>query len=410
MTSKQQGGKLKKLLITIHSLESGGAQKSLISFFKCLDKENKLKNYQIDLIVGEMDGVLRNEIPSGINIIQNNDIFWLSSSFKEKRLFKYFSLRGFLAKLHFQLLKRFFYKNKNQNSYFWKVWKKYIPENKIKYDIAIAYMDGWCSHYIIDKVKAEKKILWVHNEYEKLNYDEKFDYFYYKTCDKIITISQRCVDNFIKFFPEFKDKVFVLENISLKEEIERLASENKNIEFSDYKDRKKLLSIGRLCKQKGFDIAIEVAKILKEKNINYIWLILGKGEDYDKLQKKIQEYKLQKNFILLGERKNPYPYIKNCDIFLQTSRFEGKSIVLDEAKILNKPIIATNYETIEDSIKHNETGIIVELNPNKIAQEVINLLTDDDKIKRIEQNLQKKYNGNENELGKYLKIMFEEYK
>ena len=139
-------------------------------------------------------------------------------------------------------------------------------------------------------------------------------------------------------------------------------------------------------------------------------MILGKGEDYDKLQKKIQEYKLQENFILLGERKNPYPYIKNCDIFIQTSRFEGKSIVLDEAKILNKPIIATNYETVEDSIKHNETGIIVELNTHKIAQEIINLLADDDKIKRIEQNLQKKYNGNENELGKYLKIMFEERK
>ena len=398
---------MKNVLIIIHSLESGGAQKSLISFLKCLDKLDKYKEYNIDLIIGNKGGFLRKEVPNNVNLIRNDLFCWISNPLKKLNLISDFSLKGFLAKINL-IVYRKFNKEKNINSYFWKIWNKYIPKNSKKYDIAIAYMDGWCSHYVMDKVDSKKKILWVHNEYQKLGYDKDFDYKYYKNCDKIITISQKCVDSFLLTFPEFKNKIHILENISLKDEIQRLSFEKNDIEFLQSKSQIKLLSIGRLSSQKGFDIAVESAKILKEKNLDFLWLIIGKGEDEILLKNKIKEYGLENNFMLIGERKNPYSYIKDCDIFLQTSRYEGKSIVLDEAKILEKPIIVTNYKTVRDSIEDKKTGMIVELNPLKIAQTIENLINNKDEMLKLSLNLNKQNLGNEREIKRYLNIMFEE--
>ncbi|MDY5022376.1 MAG: glycosyltransferase, partial [Blautia sp.] len=160
--------------------------------------------------------------------------------------------------------------------------------------------------------------------------------------------------------------------------------------------------IGRLSEQKGFDIALKAAKNMKEKNFKFVWYIIGEGSDLNMLLEMRKEYNLIEEVVFLGAKKNPYYYIKNCDVFVQTSRFEGKSIVLDEAMILNKPIVVTNYTTVTSSITNGENGTIVEINPDDICEGIIKLYNNPELRKIYSKNLSITATGNEAEIAKYI--------
>ena len=171
--------------------------------------------------------------------------------------------------------------------------------------------------------------------------------------------------------------------------------------------RKKIISIGRLNNQKGFDLAIDAAEILKERGIDFLWYVLGDGGLRNMLQEQIDKKGLQNNFVLAGIRKNPYCYISECDVFVQSSRFEGKSIALDEAKILCKPIVVTNYVTVVDSITHEKNGFITEINAKSIEEGIYRVLTEDRLRDSLVEELKSEDNGNEKEIEKYTQL-FEE--
>ena len=257
--------------------------------------------------------------------------------------------------------------------------------------------------YVGDKVKAKKKIYWVHNDYLLDKHPKKYDYEYFKKSSAIITVSQTCLDILKKVFPEFKEKIFYLENITSDKIVKRRA-----LEFypQEYKENNKIkfLTVGRLTYQKGLDIGIEAAKILKEQGVKFNWFILGVGEEKTKLLELIKKYELENEIILLGLKKNPYPYIKNCDIFLQTSRYEGKSVVLDEAKILAKPVVVTNYSTVKDQIINDKEGYIVNLDSTSIAKGIREVMEDKNLYNKIENYLKNNNYGNEKEINKYIKI------
>ncbi len=398
---------MKNVFIIITDMGSGGAQKSLLSFFQALEAVGKTADYNIDLVVVNPKGIFMDQIPDYVNVIKaDTNLIWMGVAKGEDYLKDNSSFVGMLGKFKFALNRKFNpqYKNYNEEQKLWASWEALIPKLDKKYDIAISYLNGYPNYYVIDKINAEKKVLWIHNEYQKLKYDCSFDRGYYEKCDEIITISKECLDSFTEVYPEYAGKISILENISLSSDIISKADEFIPEEFVGYNGNK-LVSVGRLTEQKGFDYAIEAAAILKQKNIDFKWFILGDGPDKGELSSTIVNKKLQDNVILLGIKENPYPYIKNADVFLQTSRFEGKSIVLDEAKILLKPIIVTNYPTVYDSIDDGITGIIVNMDPQKIAEAINELLNDEECKKKYIENLKVMNTGNENEIQKYISIM-----
>lgn len=398
---------MKKILIIIQDLESGGAQKSLLSFLKCLINTNNLFNYKIDLLVAKPEGIFYSKIPDEIRKLQTpKELVWIGVPLRSKILRKYSCLNGCIGKIKW-IVGRRMCKNTtlNDDQMLWKVWRSLISENKNKYDIAISYMNGFPNYYVMDKVHAKKKILWIHNEYQKLNYNIEFDRPYYEACDRIITISQKCLESFTDVFPEFKDKIFVLENITIAEDIINMGNMGVAAEFNET-NKLKLLSVGRLAEQKGFDIAIESAKILKERGLDFIWLILGEGPDRERLQTQIDRNNLNEHIRMIGTRENPYVYIKECDIFVQTSRFEGKSIVLDEAKIFCKPIVVTNYPTVGDSIANEKNGLIVEMDAMSIVDGIEKLAYDDELKRRFMMSLSKE-KTNEDSLKRYIELMLD---
>ena len=399
---------MKRILIVIQDMESGGGQKSLLSFLKCLENSGKVEQYQIDLIVAKPTGIFYTQIPSSIHLCSTpKELMWLGSPLGDRVLKNSFSIKGLCGKAKWIIGKRIklFSSDLNEEQKLWTCWKKLIPQNKNRYDIAISYMNGFPNYYVMDKVCAQKKVLWIHNEYQKLRYNVEFDRPYYESCDRIITISQKCLESFVEVFPTLKNKISILENITIKKDILNLGNDGVAVEFEE-QNRVKLLSVGRLGAQKGFDLAIKSAKVLKDRGVDFIWIILGEGPDRKKLQEQIDADEINNNVKLIGIRSNPYVYIKKCDIFVQTSRFEGKSIVLDEAKIFCKPIVVTNYPTVGDSIVDGQNGLIVEMDECSIADGIQRLLENTILAESFVSEL-RKAEGNEKELNRYIGNMLD---
>ncbi len=386
----------KKLLFVIPTLYNGGAEKSLVSLLQIIDKQK----YDIDLLLFKKKGMFLKQVPSYVNIISpQKELESLYSQEDCKNIFfKVIRIVG-------TGLSRIFTKSYvGQRQIRWKYFYKPILKMQEKeYDIAIAYMEGEPIYYVADKVMAKKKIAWIHNDYKKLGCSDKFDYPYFKSVDNVVSVSEECVNILKKTFNEFEDKIEYIPNLITSKTIRQMANDFYPPEYN--KNDINILSIGRLNHQKGFDIAIESAKYLYKKGYQFKWYIIGDGALEDNLRKLIEKNNMEYNIFLIGTRENPYPYIKNCDIFAQTSRFEGKSISLDEAKILAKPILVTNYPTAKDQIINNKEGIIVDMTPEEIADGLEVLIRDNEKRINLSEYLKKNEYGNEDLINLYYKLI-----
>lgn len=377
-----------KLLFVIYSLSFGGAEKSLVNLLDELDYDK----FDVDLYIFDyyntitQNGLLK-IINKNINIVlPDKDMMCLTSS-GLKNLFKNFSFK----RLYYFIKTKLISLNKkgyNKLQIKWeKANSKLIKTLEKKYDCAIAYMHSYPSYYVIDKVNAKRKILWVHNDYSVFNADKKIDEKYFSKADKVVTISEKCVEELQRAFPNLEDKFMCLYNYSPIKRILERGNEFYPKEFS--KKSINILSIGRLSAQKGFDVSIRAAKKLKQAGLDFKWIIVGQGELKDELSSLIDE-SIKDNVYMVGVKENPYPYFKNCDFVVQTSRFEGKSIVIDEAKIFKKPIICTNYNTVGDQIENNVNGFIVPLeNDEAVKDKILELVNNRHFVSNVLDNLSK---------------------
>lgn len=393
---------MKRILFVIHRMGMGGAEKSLISLLECLPQDR----WEIDLIVASPYGEHMSEIPAYVHLLKRDRGLYefenLSVPFS-KRTKKISGLGELWRQLRWKLAGRRNSMELNHSERRWQGWGKDIPGLKKEYDLAISYMDGLCNYYVIDKVKAKRKILWVHNEFAKLGYHQDYEKNYFEKADAIVTISQSCAQDIQRVFPEYADKLVVLENISAAGSIYKLAQQRIGDSYFAFSGSK-LLSIGRLSPQKNFELAIRAAKCMKEQGAAFLWYILGEGELRQKLTREIEEAGVSDCVKLAGERSNPYPYLAACDVFVQSSQYEGKSIALDEAKILHKPIVVTNYTTVVNSITDGVNGSIVPMDASEMAKAILRLLQDKSLAAAYSAELAGEKAGNEEEVEKYIAL------
>lgn len=393
---------MKKILFAMDSLGVGGAEKSLITLLNILSN----KNYKIELILIREEGLFLTQLPSSISILRNvNPLQFLGVSPKN---ISFYIKNGIPF-----LFKKIYRYQKAKKSHtlaipqaLWKFWEKDIKVLDTEYDVAISYLEGITNYFVIEKVNAKKKFLWIHNEYSKLKYNNFFDYSFFKKADNIVTISELCKQDLIKNFPELSNKFIVLENITNADKIKQLAEEsiNDNSMFTKVKGLK-LLSIGRLAPQKAYDLALQAAYILKENNINFTWFIIGEGPMRKSLEELRKNLQLDKHIYFIGLQTNPYKYMKQADIIIQSSRFEGKSIAIDEAKVLCKPIVSTNYNTIKDLIQDKKNGIITNMTAEDLSNGIKELINNDKLRNTLIKNLKQEANNNINEINKYIQLI-----
>lgn len=387
----------KQLLFIMPKLCIGGAEKSLVSLLQLLDYDK----YNVDLLLFRKEGAFLTDVPAQVNIKDAGEEYLQFDGSASQYI------KGCLKKLSVsRILNRIIYSKAVSSDDYAKSWqclKKIMAAPEKHYDAAIAYLENTSTYYCADCISADKKIAYVHCDYRKLVSRPDFDAKYYKKFDRIVTISDECLNSLAETFPEYKDKLTVIENITSEKTVKYFAE--KPIDDFEADGATKILTIGRLAPPKGHDMAVTAAKILSDRGYDFKWFALGSGDLEQQIKKQITELGLEERFILLGERSNPYPYLKACDIYAQTSYSEGKSIAIDEAKIFGKPIVCTSFPTVYDQLTDGETALLAEINAESIAEKIEMLLNDSSLCRTLSGNLKKEELGNEKEIDKFYQLL-----
>ena len=382
------------------SLQAGGAEKCLVNLLNEFD----YNNYDVDLLLLNKTGIFLKLVPSEVTITTLQNDFIVFSKDLVTSFFTFLRQGKFglaYSRICFTLKNRFIKNTGKAEQYSWKDLKKAIPKGQKEYDVAIGFLEKTVIYLTVDCIAAKKKIGFINNDYEMLNLDAAFDEPYFNQLDYLFTVSESCEEVLKNAFPNLKSKVKMMYNILSEKAIQNLA--NKRIDGLD--SAINLITLGRLSHQKGFDIAIKAAAILVEKGLNIKWYVLGEGEERKALEQVIKENNVANNFILLGIKENPYPYINNATIYVQPSRFEGKSLAIDEAKILHKPILTANFTSAKDQIESGINGLIVPLNEESIAAGIIELIENEALRTTFISNLKKHNYGTESEIKKLYQII-----
>ncbi len=361
---------MKRILFVIPTMRTGGAEKSLVTLLKAIGSGK----YEIDLLLFEAGGPLQDEVPEWVNVREadlSTRAMTLEMRYYLKSLLKNRKLSAAFSRVYITL-RSYISRKLNRKPYFsWGEISKHIEPLKGHYDVAIGYLEGFTDFYVIDKVDATHKIGWIHTDMSKRIFTNQEKDLYSKF-DHIGTMSEICLNAFIKKVPECRDRISVIENIVIPEEIRKKADLDPIDDWNS--DLIHLVSVGRLSHEKGCDLAVDACKILVEQGFNICWHWCGDGIMRNELEQKIKKLNLTDSFILEGMQSNPYRYMKRADVIVQPSRYEGKSIVLDEAKILGKPIVVTGYPSVYDQVVDRKTGYIVPITSIGIANGIRELI------------------------------------
>ena len=219
---------------------------------------------------------------------------------------------------------------------------------------------------------------------------------YYEKFNNIVAVSDYCKESIIKKLPNMEHKIKIIYDIISPKLINEMSYENNS--FDDNYKGIRILTIGRLVHLKGYDMAIEAAHRLKQEGYDFKWYSIGEGELRTKLEEIVREYGLVDNFIFIGTTHNPYTYLRQCDIYVQPSRYEGFGMAIAEAKILNKVIVATDFNIVYNQLENNKNGKIVDMNGESLYMGIKEILEDKNLRRIIKYNLSNENIGTENEI------------
>lgn len=375
---------MKKILIVSHALELGGAERSLIGLLDAIDK----KEYKVDLFLLRHEGELLSFIPEGVNLLPEIPAYTVLARPMVQTL-KEGHVILTAARMYGKIKADKYVKKCGHTDsgvpleYSHKYTYRFMPEiqSDEEYDLAISFLTP---HYIVThKVHAKKKIAWIHTDYSTIQINKSSELKMWSAYDKIISISDDVTKSFVIRFPELENKIYLIENILPENAIREQAKEFSVIDEMPRNGSIRFLSIGRYCFQKNFDSVPEICARLVESGLNIMWYIIGFGPDEEKIRRKIEEFHMQKRVILLGKKENPYPYIEACDVYIQPSRYEGKSVTVREAQMFGKPVIITEYSTAKSQLEDGVDGVIVPMDNEKCANAIRKLLSDSFELEKI---------------------------
>ncbi len=367
--------KKRKLLIVAHHLTIGGAQKSLIAALKVLDYEK----FDVTLYLRKDRRDLLSLVDDRVNVIINDDrhhYYRKPYAIVLQLLSKMFALIG-KKEMSEKCRQRLSEVIVNYGMNYEK--KRFFSGQD--YDIAIAYVQGYTALFVAECVKAQKKFLFYHTSVDELHNVHKKIIGQFQ---KIVAIHNEQKKLIKCWYPEIADRISVVENYCDKDLI---GKQSKAYTVSYPQDKTILCSCGRFSAVKGFDLAVEAAKELKEKNLSFFWFFVGDGPEREKLEKLIKEYNLEENIQITGMQKNPYPYINACDIYVQPSYEEAMPLTLIEAKRLNKPMVTTATVGGMKLVQDNIDGIVCEINSRGISQAIEKMMGDKDFYEKIKDYL-----------------------
>ena len=399
-----------RIFIAMHYMEIGGAETALVGLLNALDPAR----VDVDLFLYDHRGEMMQFIPEWVNLLPQIPKY----SVLERPIVELVK-RGFwgiaAARLWAKWLSQKAYKRSGStlenNGGLDKMSKCTTPllpkiNPSVTYDLAISFLTP---HRIVaEKVKAKKKIAWIHTDYTRVWVDAEDELKVWQKYDYVASISGDVTNTFLQVFPSLAPKIVEIEN-TLSPTFVRKRAELQNVDKEiRHEGTITLLSVGRFSDAKNYDNVPDICKrLINETKLNIKWYIIGYGGDEALIRKKIKEAGMEEHVILLGKRSNPYPYIKACDIYVQPSRYEGKSVTVREAQMLCKPVVVTNYPTAPSQIRSGIDGVIVPMDNEGCANGIAEVICDKPLQERIIAHLKTHDYGNESEVEKIYTLINE---
>lgn len=355
-----------KILFFLINMNLGGTEKSFLNLLEVLPKE-----IEVDLLLLEEKGDLMKAVPQKVTtqVIANNELI-LSYVKLGPRKFAMKQLKeGKLNMFARGLLQYGRTKIQGNRDPFWPL-KDQIAPLKKHYDIAVAYAGEhhFISWFILNRVQARKKVHWVHFDIDKITRDFTYGNKYYHHYDQVFCVAENAKQAFQKRFPKAAPITHTFNNIISEASLYKQAKEGEI--FRGTKEGLRILTLGRLSEEKGQRMIPNVVKRLKEEGYKFQWFLIGDGKLTNFIDQAIKKIGIEKELILLGKKLNPYAYLRDCDLYVQTSFHEGDPVVLREAIAFKKAIITTNFLSASNLIHQNWNGLIVEISEEGIYQGV----------------------------------------
>lgn len=371
----------KSILFIIDSLTCGGAEKSLVSLLPLLDREK----YELHLWMLNRGGEFESLLPADV-IVEHGP--------RRSTMGK---LKSFLGQMMFSFMLRFNRCVGHKEHPAETLWKSKgwamtgIPG---EWDVAIAYQQGLPTYLVANKVKAKHKLAWINVDIFKAGYNVVFNLRHLNKMDHVIAVSQTLSSMIAKHMTTIAPKLVTILDVLNPQLITTLADAEipPDLPNHDMGSCPLLVTVARVSPKKNYLLAVETASALRAKGIDFHWIFVGDGPDMLKVKSRIDELKLNDIVIPLGVRTNPYPYMKACDVYVQTSSFEGFGLTVGEAKILHKPIVSTNFTVVTNQLTDGKNGLIAEMNPESLSTAIIKMLKDPHLRQCVVENLKTEYN------------------
>ena len=368
---------MKKMLIVGITMSAAGTENSFINFARHID----FNQWQVDLLLAKREGDFLDLIPKEINVLdmgEDGELFVLSkdnskaviNGFYQNRPFKMFKLFPTLLGISLSKGEKKTYK---KNNLWIKMMKEMAPFEK-EYDLAIGYWGDRTLFYVVDKVKAKKKMAWMHFNFPSPPRSPKTYKKYIDKLDRFVAVSDECADSIIKAIPSVKDKVVLFENYIDKERVRKLSEEPSPLDNTKFN----IVTVGRINYDKGYDVALPAMIKFLEENKEAEWHIVGNGTGsyFEQFMSGVKSSSCKSRIVIHGVQKNPYVYIMNADVYLQPSRNESQCMVVEETKVLCKPIIATRYQTANRQLDNGRLGKICDFNSDSIFRALVEMKND----------------------------------
>lgn len=396
----------KRIFISMHYMELGGAEISLIGLLQALD----YSKYDVDLFVHRHQGELMQFIPNEVNLLPEITSYaCIESPMKEAFLKGQYGVVWGRVRAKWRARQ---YQPKDASlpqcavfQYIAQEVEPYLPslEQFGNYDLAISFLQP--HNYVLSKVRAKKKACWIHTDYTKVEFDVDAELPVWSAYDYVVSISPDVTKTFLQVFPTLSNKIVEIENI-LSSKFVRERAEETDVTNEMPKNEKtvNVLSVGRFSDAKNYDNVPDICRRVRENGIDLYWYIIGFGDE-TLIRQKIHEAGMEDYVIILGKRTNPYPYMKACDIYAQPSRYEGKSVTVREAQMLGKPVVVTNYATAKSQIQDRKDGVIVPMDNKGCAEGMSVFIRNEELQKDIVNYLHGHDYGNTDEAEKLYRII-----
>lgn len=385
----------KKILFVINTMGRAGAERCLLSMLARMDRER----YEISLFSVINRGELFNEVPKGVTVLNDPPCALSVLDRGAKRALMAEILRGgFLGGWFFR---RFGYLCRlaayqlshgglDFKKLFWKLLADRAPRWEERYDLAVAYIQGAATCYVMDHVNAGKKVAFLHTEFIDSGYCPALERSNYERADKIYCVSRSIRDHFAQAYPDLEGKMEVFYNLLDCEKIRRDAqrAEDRPAAFVKRPGEVILLTAARLTPVKAYDLAVPALAQVRARGYRVKWYVLGEGPEEENIRHLIRKHGLEESFVLLGAVENPYPCMAECDIYVQATHYEGCCTSISEAMVLGRPVIASDCSGNVEQIHRYGAGLLVGLSVEGIADGIIQAIEHPERlgVERIDQN------------------------